>query len=157
LWHDGLELLSQNGIHHYNQDDLISFYSWAPTFLPEPAPSPGGTSYTSPQSPEPSDQPERATILPLPTGLEPLGKRQKEFAEGEGPLAAERAGASESLGRGEGSAPTIQNPSAAQLQELRQRLVHLLAARASKSSPANCDSVGRDSVELLAGGASVPA
>jgi hypothetical protein len=31
-----------------------------------------------------------------------LGKRRKEFAAGEGPPRAERAGASESLGRGEG-------------------------------------------------------
>ena len=39
--------------------------------------------------------------LPLPKGLEELGKRRKEFANGEG-RQAERAGASESLGRGEG-------------------------------------------------------
>jgi hypothetical protein len=31
-----------------------------------------------------------------------LGKRRKEFANGKGPLRAERAGARESLGRGEG-------------------------------------------------------
>jgi len=43
-------------------------------------------------------------ILPLPAGLESLRKRRKEFAGGEGPLRAERAGASESLGRGEGEA-----------------------------------------------------
>ena len=36
-------------------------------------------------------------------GLEPLGKRLKESAESGGPLRAERAGASESLGRGEGA------------------------------------------------------
>ena len=35
-------------------------------------------------------------------GLELLGQQLKEFAEGKGPLRAERAGASESLGRGEG-------------------------------------------------------
>jgi hypothetical protein len=35
---------------------------------------------------------------PLPQGLESLGKRRKEFAGGEGPSRAERAGASESLG-----------------------------------------------------------
>jgi hypothetical protein len=40
--------------------------------------------------------------LPLPKGLESLGKRRKEFAADEGPSRAERAGASESLGRGEG-------------------------------------------------------
>jgi hypothetical protein len=34
-------------------------------------------------------------------GLELLGKQRKEFAGGEGPQRAERAGASESLGRGE--------------------------------------------------------
>lgn len=34
-------------------------------------------------------------------GLEPLGKGLKEFAKGEGPQWAERAGTSESLGRGE--------------------------------------------------------
>ena len=39
--------------------------------------------------------------LPLPKGLEPLGKRRKESAE-QRPERAERAGASESLGRGEG-------------------------------------------------------
>ena len=36
-------------------------------------------------------------------GLELLGKQLKEFAEGKGSLGAERAGASESLGRGENS------------------------------------------------------
>jgi hypothetical protein len=41
-------------------------------------------------------------FLPLPTGLSLLGKQRKEFAEGEGPQWAERAGASESLDRGEG-------------------------------------------------------
>src|SRR5438270_961110 len=40
---------------------------------------------------------------PSPGGLEALGKRRKEFTEGESPW-AERAGASESLGRGEASA-----------------------------------------------------
>jgi len=40
--------------------------------------------------------------LPIRWGLEPLGKWRKEFAVGKGPLRAERAGASESLGRGEG-------------------------------------------------------
>jgi len=34
---------------------------------------------------------------PLPEGLEPFGKRQKEFAVSKGPSGAERAGASESL------------------------------------------------------------
>jgi hypothetical protein len=42
-------------------------------------------------------------LLPLPGGLELLGKQRKEFAGGEGPQRAERAGASESLGRGEGN------------------------------------------------------
>ena len=41
-------------------------------------------------------------LLPL-GGLESLGKRRKEFAGGEGPLRAERAGASDSLGRDEGA------------------------------------------------------
>jgi hypothetical protein len=45
---------------------------------------------------------ERRVFLPLPKGLSLLGKQGKEFAAGEGPLRAERAGASESLGRGEG-------------------------------------------------------
>ena len=36
-------------------------------------------------------------------GLESLRKRRKEFAGGEGPLRAERVGASESLGRDEGA------------------------------------------------------
>jgi len=39
---------------------------------------------------------------PSPGGLEPLGERGKEFAGGEGPARAEQAGASESLGQGEG-------------------------------------------------------
>ena len=39
--------------------------------------------------------------LRLERGLEPLGKRRKEFGEAEGPLRAERAGESESLGQGE--------------------------------------------------------
>ena len=43
-------------------------------------------------------------LLPL-GGLESLWKRRKEFAGGEGPLRAERAGASESLGWDEGGNP----------------------------------------------------
>ncbi len=43
-------------------------------------------------------------LLPLGV-LETLGKRRKEFAGGEGPLRAERAGASDSLGRDEGATP----------------------------------------------------
>jgi phenylalanyl-tRNA synthetase alpha subunit len=39
---------------------------------------------------------------PSSGGLELLGKQRKESAESGGPLRAERAGASESLGRGEG-------------------------------------------------------
>jgi peptidoglycan/xylan/chitin deacetylase (PgdA/CDA1 family) len=49
------------------------------------------------------------SALPSPAprrGLEKLGKRRKEFAGGEGPLRAERAGASKSLGQGE-----VNNPS----------------------------------------------
>jgi hypothetical protein len=46
----------------------------------------------------------RKMVLPLPAGegrgLLDLGKVQKEFAEGKGPLRAERAGARESLGKG---------------------------------------------------------
>jgi hypothetical protein len=41
--------------------------------------------------------------LRLERGFELLGKQRKEFAGGEGPLRAGRAGASESLGQGEGS------------------------------------------------------
>jgi hypothetical protein len=37
-------------------------------------------------------------LPPSPGGLESLGKRRKEFAAGEGPLRAEGAGATESLG-----------------------------------------------------------
>ena len=43
-------------------------------------------------------------LLPL-GGLESLGKRRKEFAGGEGPLRAERASASESLGWDEWATP----------------------------------------------------
>src|SRR5688500_5526915 len=39
LYHEGLELLHEHGIYHYNRDDLINFYNWAPSTLPEP-PSP---------------------------------------------------------------------------------------------------------------------
>src|SRR3954466_2338754 len=46
----------------------------------------------------------RQMVLPLPAGegrgLLDLGKVQKEFAGGKGPLRAERAGARESLGKG---------------------------------------------------------
>ena len=44
-----------------------------------------------------------ASVLPLlaKRGLEPLGKRRKEWARSDRPARAERAGASESLGRGE--------------------------------------------------------
>jgi Na+/proline symporter len=45
----------------------------------------------------------------LERGLELLGKQRKEFARGEGPLRAGRAGASESLGQGEAS-KSIENP-----------------------------------------------
>ena len=45
---------------------------------------------------------------PLPLGgLESLGKRRKEFAGGEGPLRAERVGASESLSWDEGGSRRI--------------------------------------------------
>ncbi len=40
-------------------------------------------------------------------GLEPLGKWRKEFGKAEGPLRAERTGASESLGWGEVSMPLL--------------------------------------------------
>ena len=49
-------------------------------------------------------------LHPLPGGLELLGKQRKESAEGGGPLRAERAGASESLGRGEGGSGTNNPP-----------------------------------------------
>src|SRR6185437_1106737 len=39
---------------------------------------------------------------PLPGGLEPLGKRRKESGRRRRPARAELAGASESLGRGDG-------------------------------------------------------
>jgi photosystem II stability/assembly factor-like uncharacterized protein len=55
--------------------------------------------------------PTPASSLAPTGGLESLGKRREEFAAGEGPEGAERAGASESLGWGEGStihtAPTL--------------------------------------------------
>jgi prepilin-type N-terminal cleavage/methylation domain-containing protein len=41
-------------------------------------------------------------FLPLPGGLEPLGKRRKESGRSQRSARTERAGASESLGRGEG-------------------------------------------------------
>ena len=37
LWHEALELLQQHGFNHYSQDEVINFYCWAPTYLPEPA------------------------------------------------------------------------------------------------------------------------
>jgi type II secretory pathway pseudopilin PulG len=40
--------------------------------------------------------------FPLPEGLELLGKQRKEFGQSQRPARAERAGASESLGQGEG-------------------------------------------------------
>jgi len=55
--------------------------------------------------PDPNPGPSTASHpLPIRWGLERLGKARKEFALGKGPLRAERAGASESLGsKGEGS------------------------------------------------------
>jgi hypothetical protein len=47
---------------------------------------------------------------PLPKGLEPLGKRRKEFDGRRRPARAERTGVSESLGRGEGEARFITEP-----------------------------------------------
>ncbi len=44
---------------------------------------------------------------PSPGGLEPLGKRRKELGRSQRPARAERAGASESLGRGEGGRTPI--------------------------------------------------
>ena len=44
---------------------------------------------------------QKQSPLRLERGLELLGKQRKEFAKGEGPLRAERAGASESLEKGE--------------------------------------------------------
>jgi ATP-dependent DNA helicase RecQ len=46
-------------------------------------------------------------IPPLPGGLEPLGKRRKESAESGSPRGPSEAGASESLGRGEGERKSI--------------------------------------------------
>src|SRR5690349_19616237 len=54
------------------------------------------------------------TILPLPKGLEPLGKRRKESGRRRRPARAERAGASESLGRGEGKGD-VENPDSSKL------------------------------------------
>jgi hypothetical protein len=50
---------------------------------------------------------ERAKASPLPKGLEVLGQQGKEFAFCEGPQRAERAGASESLDKGEGEGAVI--------------------------------------------------
>ena len=53
-----------------------------------------------PKSPREGTDTAKHLPLRLERGLEPLGNRRKEFGEAEG-LQAERAGASESLGRGE--------------------------------------------------------
>jgi hypothetical protein len=50
---------------------------------------------------------ETANCSPSPWGLEPFGRLFVEFATGEGPLRSARAGASKSLGRGEGGRLTI--------------------------------------------------
>jgi tetratricopeptide (TPR) repeat protein len=52
--------------------------------------------------PDQSTSENIAKLHPLPGGLEPLGKRRKESGLSQRPARAERAGASESLGRGEG-------------------------------------------------------
>ena len=49
LWHEGLELLEQHGIRHYTREDLIDFYSWAPTVLPE-----NSGAERAPANPEPT-------------------------------------------------------------------------------------------------------
>ena len=51
--------------------------------------------------------PKRAAAIPSPGGLPLLGKQRKEFAAAKA-LGAERAGASESLGQGEGGLPSTQ-------------------------------------------------
>ena len=51
-------------------------------------------------------------LFPRPEGPESFGKRRREFARSKGPAGAERAGASESLGRGEGDGPP--NPAGVQ-------------------------------------------
>jgi len=51
------------------------------------------------------EQPKRAAAIPSPGGLPLLGKQRKEFAAAKA-LEDERAGASESLGQGEGELPS---------------------------------------------------
>ncbi|HKQ39937.1 MAG TPA: DUF3631 domain-containing protein [Verrucomicrobiae bacterium] len=120
LWREGLELLAQNGIHRYNQDDLMNFYSWAPTFLPEPVEVPvGGTSYTSPQSPAP---------------IVGEGQREQSATSLDAPLAP----------------PTTDNEPLTtddQLRESRQRLLTLLAARANHVSTDTLPPSGNSSAQ----------
>ena len=71
---------------------------------PQPQGAPASCRLNAPTSPEPHVEPEASSPSPPQKGgLELLGKQRKESAESGGPPRAERAGASESLGRGENS------------------------------------------------------
>ena len=111
LWHDGLELLSQNGIHHYNQDDLMNFYSWAPTFLPDPAPHRGCV-------PQPLRQPQCSPdIIPAPTGQPRMDISPAPPTPTTDDTSPERGA----------HAASPADETSRQLHEARQHLVNLLA------------------------------
>src|SRR4051794_24805318 len=67
LWHEGLELLQQNGIHHYDRDDLMNFYSWAPTILPNHA-TDAGCVPQEPNQPQHAPPPPAANLTSKTNG-----------------------------------------------------------------------------------------
>jgi hypothetical protein len=76
LFHEALELLHENDIYHYNRDDLINFYNWAPSALPQQ------TSAAEPPVQIPRDYPQ-----PSAEQVEEMRKRFDQLP----PAVAERA------------------------------------------------------------------
>ena len=58
LYHEALELLREHGFGHYSHNDLIDFYNWAPSTLPNHKPEPE----LSPESPRDYPQPPAELI-----------------------------------------------------------------------------------------------
>lgn len=89
-----LELLSQNGFHHYDDLDLQAFYGYAPTNLPEPP-----DAATTIQPPI-SDAP------PIPSGsvLPPDDIASASLADSSTPAVPEPPGDSAAIAGGEPSA-----------------------------------------------------
>src|SRR6185503_15637787 len=110
-----------NNILHYTQDDLMNFYSWAPTFLPDPATDGGSGEALPHHSPSlTNDQSAQSLVAQASSPAGSSGVPPQSVTSDEDP------------GRRREQADP---PATSQLHELRQRLVQLLAARASTLPP----------------------